>query len=392
MRAMHHGQRGRACPPHLGWVCMAAAAAAGLWLLTRRPAAPALQSPPPGESPGRPALLQGRAPPEQTQLAATLESIAGAEVVWQLPPGALQGVAAFFHGCQHSATDFWPSSGNCPECLGLPEELRLTRAALSRGLAAVAISSQDRELSRCWEFHAPPSREGDVRPVTDVLSALRQRWHAEQFPLYVIGASSGGAFVQVLPHHLAVSGVVAQIMRPLGAILGRPPKRGPYPPLLFVHMPRDEGTAAEIEAIVGTRRVPGMPSTVAEVQIPARAVSESLLLRAPGMTPQRAQLLLVALRRLGLCDSAGRLHEDPRQSGWQRALHGDTPAATVLRELNDSLVPDASPLSELLNLAWAQHEIASDGIDEILAWLRSGGNSSLAIRVKGAVHAGTAGG
>ena len=34
-------------------------------------------------------------------------------------------------------------------------------------------------------------------------------------------------------------------------------------------------------------------------------------------------------------------------------------------------------LTELLNLAWAQHEIASTGVDAALTWLESGGKLNL---------------
>lgn len=46
------------------------------------------------------------------------------EVVWQKPAEAAKGVVLLFHGCSHSAGDFWPDDGfYCKGCLGLPEEI-----------------------------------------------------------------------------------------------------------------------------------------------------------------------------------------------------------------------------------------------------------------------------
>ena len=58
------------------------------------------------------------------------------DVVYQMPDVRPQGVLALFHGCAHSATDFWPQSDRCPECRGLPVEVRITRMALQAGWMA----------------------------------------------------------------------------------------------------------------------------------------------------------------------------------------------------------------------------------------------------------------
>ena len=50
------------------------------------------------------------------------------EVVWQKPENA-KGVVLLFHGCSHSAGDFWPDAFYCRGCLGLPEEMSEPRGA-----------------------------------------------------------------------------------------------------------------------------------------------------------------------------------------------------------------------------------------------------------------------
>jgi len=57
-----------------------------------------------------------------------------------IPAEQLKGVAFYAHGCSHTAFDFWPKSAQCQQCVGLPEDKRLTRAALARGYAVIAVT------------------------------------------------------------------------------------------------------------------------------------------------------------------------------------------------------------------------------------------------------------
>lgn len=59
-----------------------------------------------------------------------------------------------------------------------------------------------------------------------------------------------------------------------------------------------------------------------------------------------------------------------RAADWRSAVTG-VPGIGGLR-----LSADESPLSELLNLAWAGHEIVSDHTRAALAWLAAGGKGS----------------
>ena len=96
----------------------------------------------------------------------------------QLPLGMLW----LFHGCNHNGEDWFT----------LPAERKVLRAALQRGLVVVAMSSNDRTRSRCWD-------ETDVpRFVVALLSLRASHGLAESLPLYALGASSGGMFVNAL--------------------------------------------------------------------------------------------------------------------------------------------------------------------------------------------------
>lgn len=45
------------------------------------------------------------------------QAVEGVEVVWQGVPNP-KGILMLFHGCRHSATDYFPQSDSCPHCLG----------------------------------------------------------------------------------------------------------------------------------------------------------------------------------------------------------------------------------------------------------------------------------
>ena len=49
---------------------------------------------------------------------------------------------------------------------GLPEETGITDAALAAGYIAVALSSQDRTGSRCWDASWPPEHSMDIPKVS----------------------------------------------------------------------------------------------------------------------------------------------------------------------------------------------------------------------------------
>ena len=46
---------------------------------------------------------------------------------------------------------------------------------------------------------------------------------------------------------------------------------------------------------------------------------------------------------------------------------------------HDTLQPDLSPLSEVLNVAYAMHELVADRIEDVLKWLEAGGTEALVL-------------
>jgi hypothetical protein len=271
-------------------------------------------------------------------------------------------VVLFAHGCHHSAGDLWPPSPACPACLGLPEETRLRRAVLRRGMALLAVSSLDRAGKRCW---GELRRDGGAA-VAAIAREVVRREGLQGVPFYTMGASSGGQMALTLPQLMPeVAGVYSQVRGVPPSALSLPGGR-PFPPTAFVHMPRDPNNLAVIVDDIAALRAAGTP--VLDVRILPRPVTAAFLAeRSPLLRPRLAAAAVAALQRDGLVAANGTLTEPPRPATprWAPAV------APVLGGL--SLALDESHLGELLNLAWAKHELVSDEAEAVLAWLQSGG-------------------
>lgn len=309
-------------------------------------------------------------------LSGTYEVISGVETIWQKPDTAPRGLLFLAHGCQHGAIDFWPQSPKCTQCIGLPEEVRITRFALQAGWAVVAMSSADRTFSRCWSF------EEDGPAVAGALKTLRAAQGLESVPIAAMGASSGGAFVLQLPQAVpGLQAVVSQIMAiPPQMLMAQ--ESQPFPPALFIHMERDGRTSAMVDKCVAKLTKNGLKA--AQILAPSLPIDDAFFSnRIVGLSGHASQRLRHALERASLLDGQGKLRDDPRRSDWREAVRAAPGAPTLSEQLPgvapghaDSLQPDASALSEELNVAWAMHEITADFMPQTIAWIESKGAST----------------
>ena len=240
--------------------------------------------------------------------------------------------------------------------------MRLRQAALRRGLALVGVSSLDRVGKRCWGELKKDGGANVAAILRDVIAALS----LQRLPIYTMGASSGGQMALTLPRLLKVSGVYAQV-RGVEDDTFALPSGAAYPPAAFVHMPRDEANAAVITSNIARLRADGVP--VLEVQIHPRPVTvEFLTERSPLIDEAMAEGIVAALRAAGEAAADGFLLE-PVTDRWAPLVQ------PVIGNL--SLVLDESHVGELVNLAWAKHELVSDEAEAVLAWLQGGGRGSL---------------
>ena len=285
------------------------------------------------------------------------------EVVYQAPASTPRGVLLILHGCSHRATDAWPKSDACPECTGLPIETRVVASALARNWAVAAVTSHNRR-SGCWS-------QRDVDRIAKATGYVRRVTNAGPATVS-LGASSGGSIAVLVPGAVAC---VAQIMASPLELDAR------HPPVRFVHMSRDTHRAAMIHHQVSVLRERGVDA--AELIVEPEPLSPEALHRrgtGPGgaVLPSRemAEKAFQALRAGGFVD-AGMLVDDPRRTNWRDAVRPVVPEAV------DSLVADASPVSEILNVAWARHEFTDAHLEESLDWLGAKADASL----RGELHA-----
>merc|ERR1711957_575697 len=136
----------------------------------------------------------------------------------------------------------------------------------------------------------------------------------------------------------------------------------PAPPTLFIHMPRDERTAARVTPTVERLRKAGVPA--AELHCKPLPITDAYFAeRIEGVSLEQSAKLAQVLRGAGYLDSDNLLKDDPRGfDEWVDALQ----STGVPQALQDSLERDGSRLNEEMNVAWAMHEMCATFVDEML--------------------------
>lgn len=297
------------------------------------------------------------------------ETIARREVVWEPPPLKAAGIVFLFHGCQHSAGDFWEAGPGCPNCLGLPEERAIVASAHENSYVAVAISSWDRLHSRCWRLQ-------DVQPSLVVVDTMRKRLGLDRTPAFALGASSGGGFTGMLASR-APSGTFTAVSSQIMPVSDHFFAGGGAPSdiaLELVSMPRDFMTEQYVQSNVATAISLGLKVSARHcLPLPVTPTLFSDRARTyPGDAADHASSfsrislaasveIAAVLEAEGFLDTRTKeLLEDPRQSEWRDVLA--TKGSSLIRNL--PMEPDASALSEIMNVAWAQHEFCATDIQK----------------------------
>eukprot|EP01035_Chromulina_nebulosa_P029950 gene29950-39762_t len=135
------------------------------------------------------------------------------------------------------ATDWWPHSQSCPQCIGLPVEREIVLEALRHDILPVALSSSNR-AHKCWTGR-------DVPVASRLIAHIYTRYlHSDySIPLYLLGASSGGSFVGMLAQSKSTKPKVSAICVQIMALNNY----SSLPPSLFVLMTRDAATLRHVE-------------------------------------------------------------------------------------------------------------------------------------------------
>jgi hypothetical protein len=165
----------------------------------------------------------------------------GKEFVYQLPQGKIEGVVILAHGCAHSSTDWWPKTDTCEKCIGLPIEKTIVKESLNRNILPIAISSSDRR-HKCW---MPHDRVYVSKIMNHFYSSVLKIDDLNHYPIYMLGASSGGSFVGLYgtAHHHTGMNFTALCIQ-ISSLYAQ--KIDSSPPIIFVHMMKDKRTSSDI--------------------------------------------------------------------------------------------------------------------------------------------------
>jgi hypothetical protein len=138
--------------------------------------------------------------------------------------------------------------------------------------------------------------------------------------------------------------------------------------IAFNHMPRDSYTARGVQRSVKLLRERGIsvlllesnPTPLRETFFSDHRGGVSLV------SPSMSKLIVQSLLASNFLDFQNNLVSDPRESDWRAHVEG------IVSPFHLSLGADKSNISELLNIAYAAHEITDYKIRETLEWMITG--------------------
>lgn len=284
------------------------------------------------------------------------------ETLWQRPPVQPKGIFFIAHGCHHQAPDIFSEVGQdgwvfeaCRKsyfgrCLGLPEEVRLRRAALQRGYVVMAVSGGVGKQS-CWFGK-------DVERVIEAVRHVKKAEHLQaDAPVLASGASSGGSLMGLLalPNQLPnLTCIVPQVADVHTLTWGSMERKIPT---LFVEMDIDGFTLDGIDDDLIALRAKGVRA--AKIKVHPHEVTPAFL--EDCLSPELARRVVEALKKHSVLDNEGYLKEDSRSGAWVKPIQ-----PIIEGRSNDTLVPDESCISEKMNVAWAFHEFTGEFAEDML--------------------------
>jgi hypothetical protein len=318
------------------------------------------------------------------------------DVVYKLPPMnthyQIKGIALLLHACTHTAFKFFsPSVQSCKQCVGLSEELCISRILLERGYAVLAVSSSS--PSGCW---GGPKDVANVREAIHEFQSILKSKESISGPtrqhnnVVAIGASSGGRFAAQLAAERIATGGSLVMVSALGPTLRErllamnTNKNQGMPPIYLAPMPRDVGTtqktredynamtttttmskAAAFEKDGGKDRPPPRVILDDTTCSPLHVTVNYLNERVPHMTPKMASSIVSTLKKAHHLDSNSHLFvQDPTRSNWRQVLQKECAHEGCLDGME--LQPGLSPLAKAFHRAWAVHEYCSEVVSPAL--------------------------
>jgi hypothetical protein len=198
----------------------------------------------------------------------------------------------------------------------------ITTAALQRGFAVIAMSSSNR-VHKCWT-------QEDILPVIHALKLFYRSnpnfLHLKETPLYLLGASSGGAYVgslaQIIPEDAEAPRVVAICVQ-ISGIAFHSNNLKNVPPTYFLHMSKDVELSHRVEGVMSVMKTHAIDAVAHDCRekVVDVAFLHSLRYFGGGGDDDGDKVKLIsALKQGGVLSSNGKLIRDPRSSEWRQVL------------------------------------------------------------------------
>jgi hypothetical protein len=283
-------------------------------------------------------------------------------------PRTVEGVVLLFHGCNHDGIDWFQ----------LPEDRKIVRYLLEQNLATIAISSENRQ-HRCWDSTFPANQNADAMRIKSVLPKVLQEHiggaaHNDNLPLYAIGASSGGVFSSILCQifpFLGISVIVApghtdawEWMASNNSNKGQSTTA-----VAFVYMPKDTRFAGAIQVMQAQEQIKQRHPTKMFICEPKPVEASWIHEDIPSIPLEKAQSIMAKLSKppLSVIDTqTHKLTKDPRGI-WKSIVK------TTLDGLEEV---EVSSVQELLNVAWASHEMTSEHLPKVVQFWKESHTTS----------------
>ena len=290
------------------------------------------------------------------------ENIKGIEAVYQIPKSP-KLIVILLHGCSHSATDFFPKNEKCIHCIGLPIEVSIVTDLLTNKAIPLAISSHNRD-HKCWS-----AVDDDPKLISEsILYFMQHIVKDTTLPIYLFGASSGGNYASYYAQYASqygvnIAGVIVQIS-PLQ--INTLPPSGYNIPNAIIHMPKDKRMSKYIK-----HQIAQLSTYFPIKEYIIHPIPLSIQHFSPILNPIDANNFITALYKAGLLNDTYYLLYDPREVRIMTPSWRDTAKRTLSQDIinkDNNLIADISGISELMNVAWASHEISAQYVIEAIQW------------------------
>ena len=296
-----------------------------------------------------------------------------------------RGILVLLHGCSHSATDFFKKEdiedNTCSTCLNLPAERNIIKIAQEKDLLPVAISSMNSK-TKCWNHY-------DLDFIDEAVTDVIKKTKMENKPVYFFGASSGGNIVLHLATHshllkFKVSGIICQIAIPHEEQLVLLKEHKSIIPTVIITMSRDSHQLQQIPAITKHYKdikIPFLFLLAKPKQLTVDFFVKYGINKALSEDIVTALLTNKIITENGQKDEKMLLRHDPRSSDWRDHIQpvlkssrssgssSSSSGSGSSSSSSDNLQADSSPISEIMNIAYAFHEMTDEHVEEAIVFL-----------------------